>query len=254
MGLLKRDHSRMGTERRQPAVIDLVPRFDPDPALRFTDMAHHYQTGEDGAGHYLTVPRDADPQFTLALCKNRICSRWQACAEFTILRAEGMMLGVARPSANVATNQSTTGTSFSNAEFWGMDQDGEISHSVSGDRDDWTWRDGGPLNPGGIRQGGGYVGYQVRGWCYPFQGEGDGEWFGNGDVMRLLLDADAGTLTVKKNGELLGVAFTGLTGGLCWAVACHRWERWEWGEDSDEEDSDGPSTSVRITAVDPAHF
>ena len=130
------------------------------------------------------------------------------------------MLGVARPSANVATNQSTTGTSFSNAEFWGMDQDGEISHSVSGDRDDWTWRDGGPLNPGGIRQGGGYVGYQVRGWCYPFQGEGDGEWFGNGDVMRLLLDADAGTLTAKKNGTLLGVAVTnGLTGDLCWVVA-----------------------------------
>jgi hypothetical protein len=41
-------------------------------------------------------------------------------------------------------------------------------------------------------------------------------------VLRLLLDSDAGTLTVKKNGTLLGVAVTsGLTGDLCWAVACH---------------------------------
>ena len=43
-----------------------------------------------------------------------------------------------------------------------------------------------------------------------------------GDVLRLLLDSDAGTLTVKKNGTLLGVAVTsGLTGNLCWALACY---------------------------------
>ena len=42
--------------------------------------------------------------------------------------------------------------------------------------------------------------------------------FEEGDVMGLLLDCDAGTLTVKKNGVRLGVAFTGLTGELCWAV------------------------------------
>ena len=42
--------------------------------------------------------------------------------------------------------------------------------------------------------------------------------FGKGDVVGLLLDCDAGTLTVKKNGKRLGVAATGLTGELCWAV------------------------------------
>jgi hypothetical protein len=60
-----------------------------------------------------------------------------------------------------------------------------------------------------------------------------------GDVLRLLLDSDAGTLTVKKNGTLLRVAVTsGLTGDLCWAVAA------------------GSSTgdSVRIKAVDLAEF
>jgi hypothetical protein len=43
--------------------------------------------------------------------------------------------------------------------------------------------------------------------------------FGEGDVVGLLLDCDAGTLAVKKNGTLLGVAATGLTGELCWAAA-----------------------------------
>jgi hypothetical protein len=35
------------------------------------------------------------------------------------------------------------------------------------------------------------------------------------------LDCDAGTLTVKKNGVRLGVAFTGLTGELCWAASLY---------------------------------
>ena len=43
--------------------------------------------------------------------------------------------------------------------------------------------------------------------------------FGAGDVVGLLLDCDAGTLAVKKNGVRLGVAFTGLTGEFCWAAS-----------------------------------
>ena len=42
-----------------------------------------------------------------------------------------------------------------------------------------------------------------------------------GDVVGLLLDCDAGTLTVKKNGARLGVAFTGLAGELCWAASLY---------------------------------
>jgi hypothetical protein len=64
------------------------------------------------------------------------------------------------------------------------------------------------------------------------------EGYGTGGVLRLLLDSDAGTLTVKKNGTLLGVAVTsGLTGDLCWAVSFG-----------------GGRDSVRIKAVDPADF
>jgi hypothetical protein len=73
---------------------------------------------------------------------------------------------------------------------------------------------------------------------------GDGkDWQGmqpydTGDVLRLLLDSDAGTLTVKKNGTLLGVAVpSGLTGDLCWAVSSYH-----------------AGDSVRIKAVDPAEF
>ena len=48
----------------------------------------------------------------------------------------------------------------------------------------------------------------------------------------------AGTLTVKKNGTLLGVAVTsGLTGDLCWAMCCYT-----------------AGESVRIKALDPAEF
>ena len=55
----------------------------------------------------------------------------------------------------------------------------------------------------------------------------------------MLLDSDAGTLTVKKNGTLLGVAVTnGLTGDLCWVVAM----------------GFASGSSVRIKALDPAEF
>ena len=35
----------------------------------------------------------------------------------------------------------------------------------------------------------------------------------------MLLDLDAGTLTVFKNDERLGVMATGLSGEFCWAVS-----------------------------------
>ena len=61
-------------------------------------------------------------------------------------------------------------------------------------------------------------------------------------MVGLLLDCDAGTLTVKKNGVRLGVAATGLTGELCWAASMHY--------------AGGGSTghSVRIQAADVAEF
>ena len=43
-----------------------------------------------------------------------------------------------------------------------------------------------------------------------------------GDTISLLLDLDAGSLTVFKNTRRLGVMATGLEGEYCWAVElCH---------------------------------
>ena len=77
--------------------------------------------------------------------------------------------------------------------------------------------------------------------------EWDGhEAFVSGDTMRLLLDCDAGTLTVEKNGVLLGVAVSeGLTGDMCWAV-----QAW-FVQGEDGHDDDEPA-AVRVKAVDPA--
>jgi len=62
--------------------------------------------------------------------------------------------------------------------------------------------------------------YSSNGTLY-HAGRGDQYWspqqgpYGAGDVIRLLLDSDAGTLTVKKHGTMLGVAVTsGLTENL----------------------------------------
>ena len=58
-------------------------------------------------------------------------------------------------------------------------------------------------------------------------------------VVGLLLDCDAGTLTVKKNGVRLGVAKTGLTGEWCRAASlCQR--------------RGAETRSVRIAAADAA--
>ena len=56
-------------------------------------------------------------------------------------------------------------------------------------------------------------------------------------MVGLLLDCDAGTLTVKKNGARLGVARTGLTGEWCWAVTM-----------------EGGGNAVRIGAADAGAF
>jgi hypothetical protein len=65
------------------------------------------------------------------------------------------------------------------------------------------------------------------------------ESYKEGDVLRLLLDMTAGTLTVKKNGRLLGVPMSGsLTGDLCW-------------EASTSSDS---GTSLRIKEISPEEF
>ena len=142
----------------------------------------------------------ANPLFRPALCRERVMNSGRSCAEVTVVRKQDMMIGVGRP-----TLDSNAARAYSSADFWGMDcANGTLYHNA----DPQHWQ--------------GQQGYDT------------------GDVLRLLLDSDAGTLTVKKNGTLLGVAVpSGLTGDLCWMVSCFR---------------DSIGDSVRIKAVDPAEF
>ena len=134
-----------------------------------------------------------------ALCSERVMNSGRSCAELNVVRQESdMTIGVGRPTLDMSAIQA-----FQSAGFWGVySYSGRLFHN--GIAQDW--------------QG-----------MQPYR---------TGDVLRLLLDSDAGTLTVKKNGTLLGVAVTsGLTGDLCWAVCCST-----------------ANNSVRIKAVDPAEF
>jgi hypothetical protein len=141
----------------------------------------------------------ADPDYRPALCRERVMNSGQSCAEVTVVQGDDMLIGVGRPTLNPSAEDA-----YTTADFWGLDSEtGRLWHNNSSGQH-WEGRQG----------------------------------FATGDVLRLLLDSDAGTLTVKKNGILLGVAVTsGLTGDLCWAVSCC-----------------SAGESVRIKAVDPAEF
>jgi hypothetical protein len=135
-----------------------------------------------------------------ALCSERVMNSGQSCAEVTVVRkAGGILIGVGRPTLDPNAMHA-----YNTADFWGVwTHNGSLFHN---DDQSQNWQ--------------GMQGY------------------GTGDVLRLLLDSDAGTLTVKKNGTLLGVAATsGLTGDLCWAVSMFK-----------------EGDSVRMKALDPAEF
>jgi hypothetical protein len=184
-------------KRRKGTILPVIP-------LAFTAFdQEQYAVSENGA--LLTVT--GDPDYHVALCRERVMNSGQSCAEVTVVQKFDMMIGVGRPTLDPNTEKA-----FETADFWGIysQLNGKLYHS--GDGKDWQ----------------GHQGY------------------GTGDVLHLLLDSDAGTLTVKKNGTLLGVAVTsGLTGDLCWAVSCC-------GDAAGDAGDEG--NSVRIKAVDPAEF
>ena len=184
-------------------------------SLAFTQMDETvYSTSEDGA--MLTTTDGSIPRWKAAKCGDHVMNRGKSCAEFTIVKHDGdgdgplgeILIGLARPTLLV-----TNTACFRSSSFWGLiTRDGEFY----GNSDE----------------------SHSEGATY-WEGQ---EGFEEGDVVRLLLNSDAGTLTVKKNGRLLGVAVTeGLTGDLVWAVSC-----------GDEDFPD--KRSVRIEAVNPADF
>jgi hypothetical protein len=161
--------------------------------------------------HYATSEDGAlltstgNPVFRAALCRERVMSSGRSCAEVTVVH-KGTNMMIGVGRPTLDLGIDAVGS----PHFWGIAGfDGEHYHNDAGQ--DWEGMQG----------------------------------YGTGDVLRLLLDSDAGTLTVKKNGTLLGMAVTsGLTGDLCWAVAMY--------VDEDEEDEE--EAAVRIKALDPAEF
>lgn len=197
---------------RRSAAAAACPRLKPRKgtvasaqSLVFTEMLPQcYQISEEGARVTSNITK-----YNVARCGDVVMSSGKSCAEFTLVTGGEILIGVARPTLDVHEEEVHATTTDA---FWGMDgEDGTV----------WD--------------GSSFV-----------TARGHGGWtegFGCNDVVRMLLDLDAGTLTVKKNGQLLGVIVTGeddlrrLSGDLCWAVAC------------------GDSgVSVRIAAVDPNDF
>jgi hypothetical protein len=156
-------------------------------------------------GHYTTsedgalLTSTAYPADRPALCRERVMNSGQSCAEVTVVRKDGcMLIGVGRPTLDTDAMYACH-----TSDFWGISgTTGKLCHNDN--YQNWQGRQG----------------------------------YRTGDVLRLLLDSDAGTLTIKKNGTLLGVAATsGLTGDMCWAVCCLQ-----------------AGSSVRIKALDPVEF
>ena len=173
------------------------------PKLAFTDMDSRYYETQDG-GAALRVKTETRPYCQAVRCGEHVMNGGKHCAEFSFPAGDeggydfDLMVGLARPSLDVSSDYC-----YDTDQFWGYcSEDGRLYHG--GAADFIT------------------VGRQT---------------YREGDAVRLLLDSDAGTLTVKKNGVLLGTAAEGLAGDLCWAVAVCA----------------GPG-GVRIKAVDPAEF
>ena len=161
----------------------LPARLQASPKLAFTRVsAQHYDVSGEGGALLRATERCANGR--AAVCAGHVMSTGRHAADFTIVRAIAgwwqPFVGLARLDIDVPT----TRDAYARDKFWGL-------YGIGGD----------------LYHGGG-----AKSWT----GQ---ESFGTGDAVGLLLDCEAGTLAVKKNGKLLGVAATGLTGPLCWAAA-----------------------------------
>jgi hypothetical protein len=188
-----------------PAEAVACPRLRPRkwrrlPVLAFTRYSvEHYTTTHAAAGVLGTL----DPGDRAAVCAGHVMNAGRHAAEFTVGQAEldhyggaTLMVGLARPSIDVSE-----AVAYDSNEFWAVyHHDGSMYQD--GCKEAWEGQEG----------------------------------FEAGDVVGLLLDCDAGTLTVKMNGKRLGVAVTELTGELCWAVCICE------------------DTSVAIASADPGAF
>ena len=142
-----------------------------------------------------------DPDLVPAIC-SPVMQTGKSYATFTLV-AKGewnLLVGVCRPNSS---------------EYWGL-RDCFVGTYWTGKGADWNTDTSTEVT--------------AFGQHFPFQRPGD--------ELGLLLDSDVGSLTVKLNGDILGVVIeSGLHGEMCWAVAC-----------------ECEGYSVRVKAVDPAQW
>jgi hypothetical protein len=150
--------------------------------LAFTRVsAEHYDVSAEGGALLQSKEGCA---YRAAVCAGHVMSTGRHAVEFTMVQAETpnyTFVGLARPDIGVQKVGA-----YKRDKFWGVYANGGALYHA-GRCDGWAGQQG----------------------------------FEKGDVVGLLLDCDAGTLAVKKNGARLGVAATGRTGELCGAVALH---------------------------------
>ena len=150
-------------------------------------------------GNATTLRSKADAADHAAVCAWHVMTAGRHAAEFAVGKVSDVMLGLARPGVDVNEKRA-----------WRTDEFVGISDAA------------------------GYI--YTEDDFHHWDGQ---KSFKQGDVVRLLLDCDAGTLSVKKNGERLGVARTGLTGEWCWAAAM---------------DGTAGASEIRIAAADAGAF
>jgi hypothetical protein len=210
--LIYETHQHFGRSAQAATCPRLRPRkgqrlggTPPPPALAFTSFNMDCYTSED-AGRVLQTTARADSH--AAVCAGHVMRAGRHAAQFTVL-ATGQCdyLGLARPGIDV----DCVGA-LNTDQFWGIRSNSDNNYG-----------EGHLLHCATVHRWEGQQGFRV------------------GDVVGLLLDCDAGTLTVKKNGKRLGVAATGLAGKFCWAAALCNF-------------GGGARRVIRVAAGDPAAF
>ena len=188
-----------------------------------------YRVGEGGA---LVTAEDEFPGNRVVLCHQYVMSAGKHCAEFTLVSAGTMAIGLARPDTDVKVPWQVT-----EKQVFGVGETGQLYGLAATGGEECSTEEGA------------WDGAPAARWWEP-DSEADAA---DGTVLRMLLDMDIGTLTIKKNGKLCGP--TGVIPGIynfnagewCWAVVMAD-------EYRDADLGDRPIGSVRIKAMNPSHF
>jgi hypothetical protein len=169
----------------------LLPRTcQMPPALAFTRAsAEHYDVSAERGAVLRSLRRSSFGNWRAAVCAGHVMAAGRHAAEFTIVDQCTVPVMVGLARPGVNPQQDSI---FKSNDFWGWHSDGRCVHNGVVDAP--------PERP-----------------------------YKQGDVIEMLLDCDAGTLTIRKKEqatgmknlgwEKIGVAVAGLAGEFCWMAS-----------------------------------